>query len=136
MKIVASLLGILALSLGAATEGAAATNAPSAITVASYYFGQYHPNDPRNLKLRGKPWSEWDLVKAARPRFPGHDQPKAPLWGYQDESDPRVMAQKIAAAADHGIHAFIFDWYYYDDGPFLERTVDQGFLRASFLGAW
>jgi hypothetical protein len=27
------------------------------------------------------------------------------------------MAQKIAAAADHGIDAFIFDWYYYDDGP-------------------
>ena len=32
------------------------------------------------------------------------------------------MAQKIAAAADHGINAFIFDWYYYDDGLFLERV--------------
>ena len=25
----------------------------SGITVACYYFGQYHPNDPRNLKERG-----------------------------------------------------------------------------------
>ena len=31
------------------------------------------------------------------------------------------MARKIDAAADHGIDAFIFDWYWYDDGPFLER---------------
>jgi len=46
------------------------------ITVASYYFGQYHPNDPRNLKERGGPWSDWELIKAAKPRFPGHAQPK------------------------------------------------------------
>ena len=76
----------------------------SGITVASYYFGQYHPNDPRNQKTKGKGWSEWELVKAAKPRFPGHHQPNIPLWGYTDESDPAVMAKKIAAAADHGVN--------------------------------
>ncbi|MEI2723198.1 MAG: glycoside hydrolase family 99-like domain-containing protein [Verrucomicrobiota bacterium] len=103
------------------------------ITVASYYFGNYHPGDARNTKLKGKgkDWSEWELIKAAKPRFPGHQQPKVPLWGYGDEADPQVMAQKIAAAADHGVDAFIFDWYYYDDGPFLERPIDEGFLRAT-----
>jgi lysophospholipase L1-like esterase len=101
------------------------------ITVASYYFGNYHPGDPRNTKMKGKDWSEWELVKAAKPRFPGHHQPNVPLWGYVDESDPKVMAKKIAAAADHGIDAFIFDWYYYDDGPFLEGTIDDGFLKAT-----
>jgi len=101
------------------------------ITVASYYFGNYHPGDPRNAKMKGKDWSEWELVKAAKPRFAGHQQPKTPLWGYGDESDPKVMAQKIAAAADHGIDAFIFDWYYYDDGPFLDRPIDRGFLQAT-----
>ena len=40
------------------------------------------------------------------------------------------MAQKIDAAADHGIDAFIFDWYYYNDGPFLERGLEKGFLAA------
>jgi hypothetical protein len=54
-----------------------------------------------------------------------------PLWGYGDESDPRVMARKINAAADHGISAFIFDWYYYNDGPFLDRPIDEGFLKAT-----
>ncbi|MHB8903120.1 MAG: glycosyltransferase WbsX family protein [Thermoguttaceae bacterium] len=101
-----------------------------AITVACYYFGNYHPGDPRNEKSKGKGWSEWELVKAAKPRFPGHHQPNVPLWGYTDESDPKVMAQKIAAAADHGVDAFIFDWYYYNDGPFLDRPIDLGFLKA------
>ena len=100
------------------------------ITVACYYFGNYHPGDPRNVKSKGPNWSEWELVKAARPRFPGHRQPNVPLWGYADESDPKVMAQKIAAAAGHGIGAFIFDWYYYNDGPFLDRPIDLGFLKA------
>lgn len=100
------------------------------ITVASYYFGNYHPGDPRNEKNKGHGWSEWDLVKAAKPRFAGHHQPNVPLWGYTDESDPRVMAKKIAAAADNGIDAFIFDWYYYDDGPFLDSPIDRGFLKA------
>ncbi|AIE87591.1 hypothetical protein OP10G_4223 [Fimbriimonas ginsengisoli Gsoil 348] len=98
--------------------------------MASYYFGNYHPGDPRNEISKGHGWSEWELVKAAKPRFPGHHQPNLPLWGFTDESDPTVMAKKIAAAADHGIDAFIFDWYYYDDGPFLDRPIDNGFLRA------
>jgi len=110
-----------------------ATSSNSTITVAAYYFGNYHPADSRNEKLpgKGKDWSEWELVKAAKPRFPGHQQPHVPLWGYTDESDPAVMAQKIAAAADHGINAFIFDWYYYNDGSFLESAIDRGFLQAT-----
>jgi hypothetical protein len=87
------------------------SHAAEPITVASYYFGNYHPGDRRNSKMKGAAWSEWELVKAAKPRFPGHQQPKVPLWGYLDESDPKVMAQKIAAAADYGIDAFIFDWF-------------------------
>ena len=112
-----------------ATVQSASQTGPS-ITVVCYYFGNYHPGDPRNERTKGKGWSEWELVKAARPRFPGHHQPNVPLWGYADESDPDVMAQKISAAADHGIDAFIFDWYYYNDGPFLDRPIDQGFLKA------
>jgi hypothetical protein len=112
-----------------ATLATTATS-PDKITVASYYFGNYHPGDPRNAKMKGPNWSEWELVKAAKPRFPGHHQPNVPLWGYIDESDPKVMAQKIDAAADHGIDAFIFDWYYYNDGPFLDSPIDHGFLKA------
>ena len=99
------------------------------IEVVSYYFGNYHL-DKRNEERLGKGWSEWELVKNARPRFEGHQQPKVPLWGYTDEADPKDMAQKIDCAASHGVDVFLFDWYYYDDGPFLERTIDDGFLHA------
>lgn len=124
MKMCASLAGMFAAAL------VLGVHAEEEITVASYYFGNYHPNDPRNEKERGKGWTEWELVRAAKPRFPGHHQPNVPLWGHTDESDPAVMAQKIDAAADHGVDAFIFDWYYYDDGPFLDRPIDEGFLKA------
>jgi hypothetical protein len=100
------------------------------ITVAAYYFPNYHTDDPRNIINKGAGWSEWELVKSARSRFPGHSQPKVPAWGYSDEKDPKVMARKIEAAVSHGIDCFIFDWYMYEDGPFLNRCLDEGFLNA------
>jgi hypothetical protein len=100
------------------------------ITVACYYFPNYHTDDPRNIINKGPGWSEWQLVKAAVPRFPGHNQPNIPAWGYTDEKDPEVMAQKINAAAENGIGCFIFDWYMYEDGPFLNSCLDEGFLKA------
>jgi Glycosyltransferase WbsX len=100
------------------------------ITVAAYYFPNYHTGDPRNDLNKGENWAEWELVKNAQPRFPGNQQPKVPAWGYLDEKDPEVMAKKIEAAVSHGIDCFIFDWYMYEDGPFLNRCIDEGFLKA------
>jgi hypothetical protein len=97
--------------------------------IAVYYFPNYHA-DARNARVHGPGWSEWELVKRAEARFAGHLQPKVPLWGCTDEADPGAMAQKIDAAADHGVDAFIFDWYWYNDGPFLQRGLEEGFLGA------
>lgn len=97
--------------------------------MAAYYFPDYHP-DARNAAWHGRDWTEWELVRRAEPRFPGHQQPKVPLWGYEDESKPSVMARKIDVAADHGLDAFIFDWYWYEDGPYLQRCLEEGFLQA------
>jgi len=108
-----------------------ATEVEDTYTLAAYYFPNYHPGDPRNDEWHGPGWTEWDLMKRAEPRFPDHAQPKVPLWGYEDESDPAVMAKKIDAAADHGVDVFIFDWYWYEDGAYLERALEEGFLHAS-----
>jgi len=115
------------LMTGHSSQGG--TNTPS-ITVAAYYYPCEH-TDPRWDKAKYPGFTEWDLIKKAKPRFPGHKQPKVPVWGYTDEADPKVMAQKINAAADYGVNAFIFDWYYYNDGPYLERALEQGFLKAT-----
>ena len=97
--------------------------------IATYYFPNWHC-DPRIEALHGKGWTEWRVAQHATPRFPGHIQPRVPLWGYQDESRPEVMAQKIAAARNYGVDAFIFDWYCFNDGPYRERALNEGFLAA------
>ena len=103
------------------------------IEVAAYYFPQYHP-DARNDSWHGQGWTEWDLLKAAHPRFPGHDQPKKPAWGHFDESDPKWAAREIDLAADHGITTFLYDWYWYENGPFLQHALENGFLKADNNG--
>ena len=102
----------------------------NAYEVAVYYFPQWHA-DAQNEKSHGYPWTEWESLKAAKTRFEGHQQPKVPLWGYEDEADPKVMAKKIDIASSHGIDIFLYDWYYKNDGPFLQRCLEEGFLKAN-----
>src|SRR5262245_26369945 len=99
------------------------------IQAAAYYFPNYHP-DPRNHARYGAGWTEWELLKAAKPRYRGHAQPKIPAWGYFNEADPAWAAKEIALAASHGIHAFIYDYYWYEGGPYLHDGLEQGFLKA------
>ena len=98
-------------------------------TICAYYFPNWHV-DSRNEIVHGKGWTEWRVAQYATPRFPGHVQPKVPLWGYEDESDPVVMSKKIKTASDYGVDAFIFDWYYDQNGLFRERCINEGFMKA------
>ena len=75
--------------------------------ICAYYFPNWHPT-PQNDKWHGTGWTEWEVVKCAISRFPGHKQPKVPLWGYEDESDPSVMKRKIQAASNYGVDGFYF----------------------------
>jgi len=96
--------------------------------VAAIYFPSWHA-DPQQEQRYGKGWSEWELIKAGRPRFPGHYQPIEPAWGYADESDPEVMARSVETAAAHGIDAFLWDWYWYEDGHFLNTPLNDTYLK-------
>lgn len=97
------------------------------IQAAAYYFPNFHA-DSANERIHGAGWTEWDLVRYGTPRFAGHQQPKRPLWGEEDESDPAVMERKASVAAEHGINAFVFDWYWYEDKPFLSGALENGFM--------
>jgi hypothetical protein len=101
----------------------------STFDVAAYVWPAYH-DEPRWRRFMPEGQGEWETVRKAFPKFPGHRQPRVPLWGYENEADPRVMAKKIDAAAGHGVNVFIFDWYWYENAPFLEDTLNQGFLEA------
>ena len=99
--------------------------------VAAYVWPAYQP-DARWAELgifkHGK--GEWQSIYEAKPKFDGHKQPKIPLWGYEDESDPIVVARKIDAALAAGVNVFVYDWYWYGNKPFLQNAVDNGFLKA------
>jgi hypothetical protein len=73
---------------------------------------------------------EWERVRQARPKFEGHRAVHEPLWGYVNEADPYVMRMQIDAAADHAVNVFIYDWYWYDQRPFLEGCLNNGYLQA------
>lgn len=102
--------------------------------IGAYYFPNYHV-DQRNEQVHGKGWTEWEILKRGEPKFAGHHQPKVPSWGREDEADPMVFQRKIAAAAASGISHFIFDWYWYDGAPFLNRALDEGYLGAANKGS-
>lgn len=114
---------------------AIATNAQSAqhqqYDVAAYVWPAYQPAARfKDIGVFKDGKGEWEAIYNAKPKFPGHQQPHVPLWGYTNEADPKVMEQKIEAAVSHGVNVFIYDWYWYDGKPFLEDGLDKGFLGA------
>ena len=98
--------------------------------VAAYIWPSYTGDEPRSRIFWNEGYGEWQTVKAMKPRFEGHTWPRKPLWGYVNEADPYVMEMEIEAAVSHGVNVFIYDWYWYDDKPFLEQCLDNGFLGA------
>lgn len=104
------------------------------IDVAAYVWPAYSGRDPRNHIFWPEGEGEWETVRRAKPKFEGHAWPRTPLWGYQDEADPRVMEMQIAEAISHGVGVFAYDWYWYDGRPFQEECLNEGFLGASNCG--
>ena len=99
--------------------------------VAAFVWPAYQP-DPRWAELGifkdGK--GEWQNLYEAQKRYPDDHQGVRPLWGYENEADPVVVARKIDAATAAGVNVFIYDWYWYGGRPFLEDALDKGFLKA------
>ena len=73
---------------------------------------------------------EWEVIKKGNPRFEGHYQPKQPLWGYELDNDPAVVEKWINTALEYGVNTFVYDWYWFDNKPFLESALNDGFLKA------
>ncbi|MDR1746996.1 MAG: glycoside hydrolase family 99-like domain-containing protein [Tannerella sp.] len=110
------------------------TAARSAITsdyyVAAYIWPSCHDEEMSRNVLWDEGIGEWEVIKKGNPRFEGHYQPRQPLWGYEMDDNPLVVEKWIEAATAHGVNVFVYDWYWYDEGPFLESAINNGFLKA------
>jgi len=104
--------------------------ADNEIYVAAYVWPSCHFEERNATMLWPEGMGEWEVIRKGSPRFEGHYQPKVPLWGYEMDDDPAVMEKWIDVASEHGVNVFIFDWYWFDGGPFLESSLNNGFLQA------
>ena len=102
----------------------------SAVDAAAYIWPSYTGREPRTRIFGPEGIGEWETVREAKAKFPGHSWPRKPLRGYEDEADPGVMEGQIDLAADHGVGVFCYDWYWYDGRPFLSQCLEEGFLQA------
>ena len=98
--------------------------------VAAYIWPSCHDDPLARKKLWSEGIGEWEVIKKGNPRFEGHYQPRQPLWGYELDNDPKVVEKWIDVATDHGVNVFVYDWYWYEEGPYLESALNDGFLKA------
>ncbi|HPN34018.1 MAG TPA: glycoside hydrolase family 99-like domain-containing protein [bacterium] len=98
--------------------------------VAAYIWPSCHDDPLGREKLWPEGIGEWEVIKKGDPRFEGHYQPRQPLWGYELDNDPKVVEKWIDVAIDHGVNVFVYDWYWYEGGPYLEGALNDGFLKA------
>ncbi len=98
--------------------------------VAAYIWPSCHDDPLARKKLWSEGIGEWEVIKKGNPRYEGHYQPRQPLWGYEMDNDPKVVEKWIDVATDHGVNVFVYDWYWYEGGPYLESALNDGFLKA------
>ncbi len=98
--------------------------------VAAYVWPSCHHDERFGDMLWPEGIGEWEVIKKGDTRFDGHYQPRLPLWGYGMDNDPEVVEKWIDVAVDHGVNTFVYDWYWFDEGPFLESALNDGFLKA------
>lgn len=99
--------------------------------VAAFVWPSCHDDSLGHKYLWGDGEGEWEVIKKGDARFEGHQQPKQPLWGYEHDNDPKVVERWIDTALKYGVNTFIYDWYWFMNGPYLEGAVNDGFLKAS-----
>ena len=120
---------LLAVSCNAGPEkpGIRTTNG---YIVAAYVWPSCHDDSLARKYLWGEGTGEWEVIKQGDPRFEGHYQPKQPLWGYEPDNDPAVVERWIDAAVSHGVNTFVYDWYWFMNGPYLESALNDVVLKA------
>lgn len=93
--------------------------------IITYYLPQFH-NIPENDEWWGDGFTEWVNVKAAKPLFEGHRQPKVPLnENYYNLLDDDVKVWQAKIAKEHGVYGFCYYHYWFSGKMLLEKPMEQ-----------
>ena len=94
---------------------------------AAYVYTGWHPIPERDRSFHPG-FTEWELVRACKPRFEGHAQPRAPLLGEYDDRDPAQLGRRVLLAREYGVDAFVFGVFWCRGKRVFEDGLDIGFL--------
>jgi hypothetical protein len=105
--------------------------------VAAYIWPSYTGDELRARMFWPEGYGEWQSVKNVekncykkRDWYENDWKGRQPVWGYVNEANADVMQMQIDCAVSHGVNVFIYDWYWYDNRPYLENCLNDGFLKA------
>lgn len=93
--------------------------------ILAIYLPQFH-TIPENDNWWGKGFTEWTNVKRGVPFYPGHYQPREPLYDdYYDLTDLKVLERHTRLAKKAGISGFCFYHYYFAGKKLLEKPIEN-----------
>ena len=98
--------------------------------VLAYVYPGWHPTPERDASFHPG-FTEWELVETCAPRFPGHHQPRRPLWGRYDDRDPVEVGRRVDACRAHGIDGLVYGLFWCRGKRVFEDALDRGFLGSS-----
>ena len=106
----------------------------------AFFLPQFHEIEENNIWW-GKGFTEWRNVKAAKPLFKEHKQPKEPLNdNYYCLTDKKTVIWQTKLANDYGIDGLIYYHYYFDGKLLLEKPaenlLDWNDIDQKFFFCW
>lgn len=105
----------------------------------AYYFPQFYETK-ENSSWWGPGFTDWDLVKSARPLFGSHYQPRIPLSGYYDQSAEDTLRNQVLLANKYSVTGFNFYHYWFDGSVHLskpsELLIANKDLNIKFMFTW
>lgn len=97
--------------------------------IAAYVYPGWHPTPERDRAFHPG-FTEWELVRACRPRFEGHAQPRLPLLGPYDDRDPAAVGERVRLAVRHGVDVLVHGFFWCRGKRVFEQALEQGFLGS------
>ena len=98
--------------------------------VLAHVYPGWHPIPERDASFYPG-FTEWDLVEQSAPRFPGHHQPRVPLWGRYDDRDPAAVTRRVELCRDHGIDGLVYGFFWCRGKRVFQDALDDGLLGGT-----
>ena len=100
---------------------------PARATLATWVYTGWHACAERD-EFFGAGWTEWELLRAARPQFDGHVPPGLPEGGAYDDRETSTWDRRIGLAVEHGVDVLVPGWFWSRGKKVFERAIEDGYL--------